>query len=190
MHHRFQTVPSATTKTLHSCIKWYFNAKFGAPRHTQSAGSKARSRIHQRSPARSSLPAASNLTSSSTRSTPSYATSRQDRTYPVQKHQNTSREVHFIHLLTELILVIPSRFPRLAKATYILHSHFLETYFHHTYTKPLLYTNSSTFSAIHLHFFRHLRTPIPENFWPYAARNHFFENWNHRILRSTDKQRF
>lgn len=67
------------------------------------------------------------------------------RTYPGQRHQNTSREVHFSHLLAQLILVIPSRFPRFAKATYLLHSHFLETYFHHTYTKPLLYTNLLNF---------------------------------------------
>lgn len=113
------------------------------------------------------------------------------RTYPGQKHQNTSREVHFSQLLAQLILVILSRFPRFCKSYVLITFSFprdvLPSYLHQAATGHETPPVSLQF---HLHFCQTPPHTTPSNFWPHAARNHFFENWYHNILRCADNKDF
>ena len=105
------------------------------------------------------------------------------RTYPGQKHQNTSREVHFSQLLAQLILVILSRFPRFCKSYVLITFSFprdvLPSYLHQAATGHETPPVSLQF---HLHFCQTPPHTTPSNFWPHAARNHFFENWYHNTF--------
>ena len=87
------------------------------------------------------------------------------RTYPGQKHQNTSREVHFSQLLAQLILVILSRFPRFCKSYVLITFSFprdvLPSYLHQAATDMKLLQFLCNFIST---FVRHLRTPLPQTF--------------------------